>query len=90
MQPLSNSNISVTNIIATDACIDLVAGFDEKKIGFVGMSKTEFNFKLELPSRSFGVRMMPGAFYQLTGFPAAAAMDNFLNVEAAFKDYTIS
>ena len=87
MQPLSDCKLSVTNIIATDACIDLVVSFDEKNIGFVGMSKTEFNFELKLPNRSFGVRMMPGAFHQLTGLPAAAAMDTFLPIEAAFNDF---
>ncbi len=87
MQPLSERKLSVANIIATDACIDLVTGFDERSIGFVGMSTTEFNFELELPSRSFGVRMMPGAFHQLTGLPASAAMDSFLPVEAAFNDF---
>ncbi|MDL2300620.1 helix-turn-helix transcriptional regulator [Clostridiaceae bacterium OttesenSCG-928-D20] len=87
MQPMAERRLSVSNIIATDACIDLVANFDEKRIGFAGMSKTEFNYKLELPSRSFGVRMMPGAFHQLTGFPAYAAMDSFLPVEAAFDDF---
>ena len=87
MQPLSDRKLSVKNIIATDACIDLVASFDEKNIGFVGMSKTEFDFELELPSRSFGARMTPGAFHQLTGLPAAAAMDGFLPVEAAFKEF---
>ena len=87
MQPLSDRKLSVTNIIATDACIDLVASFDDKTIGFVGMSKTEFHFEVQLPSRAFGVRMMPGAFHQLTGFPASAAMDKFLPVETAFKDF---
>lgn len=87
MQPLTKTKLSVSNIIATDACIDLVASFDEKSIGFAGMSRTVFDFELELPSRSFGVRMMPGAFHQLTGLPAAAAMDNFLPIETVFTDF---
>lgn len=87
MQPITERKLSVSNIIATDACIDLVASFDEKNIGFVGMSKTEFDFEVEMPSRSFGVRMMPGAFYQLTGLPASAAMDSFLPIETAFSDF---
>ena len=90
MLPLSDCNLSVTNIIASDACIDLVANFDEKSIGFVGMSKTEFNFELKLPSRSFGVRMMPGAFYQLTNLAASAAMDTFLPVEDVFRNFDIA
>ena len=87
MQPLSEHKISVSNIIATDACIDLVASLDEKSIGFAGMSKTKFDFQLDLPSRSFGVRMMPGAFHQLTGLPASAAMDSFLPLESIFNDF---
>ena len=87
MHPLSNCRRSVKNIIATDACIDLVADLDDKRIGFAGMSKTDFNFELTLPNRSFGVRMMPGAFHQLTGLPASAAMDSFLPIEAAFREF---
>lgn len=87
MRHLSDRKAFVSNIIATDACIDLVANFDERRIGFAGMSKTEFNFKLELPNRFLGVRMVPGAFHQLTGLPATAAMDTFLPVEAVFKEF---
>lgn len=82
MQPLSDCKLSVENIIAADACIDLVVGYDEKSIGFAGMRKTEFHFKHDLPNRSFGARMMPGAFHQLTGLPAVAAMDTFLPMES--------
>lgn len=87
MLPLSDRSISITNIIATDACIDLVANYEAKEIGFAGMSKTTFDFNLELPSRSFGARLMPGAFHQITGLPASAAMDTFLPVDEAFKDF---
>lgn len=84
MQPLSGCMFSVENIIAADACIDLIVDYDEKNIGFAGMSRTEFHFRQDLPNRSFGVRMMPGAFHQLTGLPAAAAMDTFLPIESVF------
>lgn len=87
MQPLSDRQLSVENVIAADACIDIVAGYDEKKIGFAGMSKTEFDFKVDLPARFFGARLMPGAFHQLTGLPAAAAMDTFLPIETVFEDF---
>lgn len=87
MQPLSDRKLSTENIIVADACIDLVAGYDEKSIVFAGMSRTEFHFKMELPARSFGARLMPGAFHQLTGLPAAAAMNTLLPVESVFKDF---
>lgn len=87
MQSLSDSKLSVKNIIAIDACIDLVVNFDEKTIGFAGMSKTEFNFEVQLPTRSFGMRLTPGAFHQLTGLPADDAMDTFLPIEATIKDF---
>lgn len=87
MQPLNNTQLSIENVIATDACIDIVALFDEKTIGFAGMSRTEFHFRQDIPNRSFGARMMPGAFHQLTGFPATAAMDTFLPIEAVFGDF---
>ena len=87
MQPLSDRKLSVENVIAADACIDIVAGYDEKKIGFAGMRKTNFHFKVELPAWFIGARLMPGAFHQLTGLPAAAAMDTFLPIEAVFDDF---
>jgi len=90
MQPLTNSKLSVENVIAADACIDIVVLFDEKSIGFAGMSKTEFHFIHDLPNRSFGARLMPGAFHQITGLPATAAMNGFLPLEAVFKDFNKS
>lgn len=87
MIPLSDSKLFTENIIAADACIDLVVSYDEQKIGFAGMSKTDFHFKIELPSYTFGARMMPGAFCQLTGFPATAAMDTFLPIETVWADF---
>lgn len=87
MQPRSNQKVSIENIIVADACIDLVAGYDEKRIGFAGMSKTDYHFILDLPARFIGARLKPGAFYQLTGLPAAAAMDSFLPVEDVCKDF---
>lgn len=88
MQPRLKQKRTVSNIIVADACIDLVVNFDEKHIGFAGMSKTEFNFEYNLPSHSFGVRMMPGAFYQITGLLANTAMDNFLTAESVFNDFS--
>lgn len=90
MQPLSDERLFVENIVVADACIDLIVSYDDHEIGFTGMSKTNFNFKLKLPKRYIGARLMPGAFHQLTGLPAAAAMDSFLPVEAAFKDFNRS
>lgn len=87
MQPLTQSRLSVTNIIAADGCIDLVAAYDDRQIGFSGMSETDFNFEVELPKRYMGARLMPGAFHQLTGLPASAAMDTFLPVNSVFDDF---
>ena len=90
MQPITDRKLSVKNIIAADACIDIVVSYDEKSVGFVGMSKTEFHFKMDLPTRSFGVRMMPGAFRQLTGLSAVMAMDSYLPFKAVFDDFNKS
>lgn len=87
MRPISYTCLAVENIIVADACIDLVVEFDKKEIGFAGMRKTNFHYTLNLPSRCFGVRMMPGAFQQLTGFAAATAMDAFLPIEKVFSDF---
>jgi len=87
MQPLTDANVSIENVIVADACIDIVVDFDAKEICFAGMSQTEFHFILKLPNRSFGVRMMPGAFHQLTGLPATDAMEVLLPVEKVFSDF---
>lgn len=87
MRPLTDKRLTVNNIIAADGCIDLVVEFDGRMIAFVGMRKTVFDFKLDLPSRSFGVRMAPGAFHQLTGLPAVAAMDTLLPIAEVFPDF---
>ncbi|MCL2528949.1 MAG: AraC family transcriptional regulator [Coriobacteriia bacterium] len=68
----------VENIIVTDGCIDLVVEPSEERIGFSGMSITDFSYKLRLPAWFFGARLAPGVFHQLTGRPAADAMDCFL------------
>lgn len=81
MTPRTGKPILVENVITTDGCIDLVAAMDEKRIGFAGMSKTNFDFRVDLPARFMGARMKPGAFYRLTGRPATAAMDTFLPLD---------
>lgn len=87
MIPLSDQNLSVDNNIVADACIDLVANYEDGSIGFAGMSKTEFHFRIDLPACFFGARLVPGAFHQLTGLPASAAMDTFLPIESVFADF---
>lgn len=59
----------------------------KKKFGFAGKSKTDFHFTVELPALYMGARLMPGAFTQLTGFPASTAMDTFLPLEDVWKDF---
>ena len=78
MQAKNMEKRAIENIILADGCIDLVVLCDEKKIGFTGMRKTSFHFKVEVPGHSLGARLVPGAFHQLTGLPAVAAMDTFL------------
>ena len=87
MRPRTREKKVVENIIITDGCIDLVVDHDAGRIGFAGMSKTDFHYKLGLPAASFGARLKPGAFYALTGIPASNVMDTFLplaDFDAAF------
>lgn len=79
--------LSVTNVIVTDGCIDLVVSFDEQLIGFSGKSRTDFDYEITTPARYMGIRLMPGAFHQLTGRPADAAMDKFLPISRVFDDF---
>jgi AraC-like DNA-binding protein len=87
MRPLSNVEKIVENIIVADACIDLVADYDGKRIGFAGMSRTEFHFKINLPSYSMGIRFKPGAFHALTNISAKEAMDTFLPINVIDKKF---
>jgi AraC-like DNA-binding protein len=89
MQPHSDDEKTVENIIITDACIDLVADYDGKRIGFTGMSRTEFHFEISLPSQPFGVRFKPGAFHAITGISATDAMDVFLPIDAVYEDFDV-
>jgi len=87
MQPFSDSEKTVENIIVTDGCIDLVANYDGKQIGFAGMSKTNFHFKINLPSYAMGARLKPGAFHSITNISASEAMDTFLPINVIDKDF---
>ena len=87
MWPRHDVRSAVRNVIVADGCIDIVAAFDERQIGFSGMSRTEFEYEIECSARYFGVRLMPGAFHQLTGLPALVAMDQFLPFKEVFMDF---
>ncbi len=89
MMPCSGEELSLTNIIVMDGCIDLVVDFGHQLIGFAGMKKTDFDFTIKLPNRFLGLRLMPGIFHQLTNRPASEAMDNFLPLEDIFADFNI-
>jgi AraC-like DNA-binding protein len=89
MTPLTKREIEVDNVIVTDGCIDLVVEYDSKRIGYAGMSKTEFHYRIDSYSRSMGARLKPGAFHQLTGLPAGAAMDTFLPLDTADKAFDV-
>jgi AraC-like DNA-binding protein len=78
MDLLSPEASEVENIIITDGCIDLVADFGSHQLGFAGMSKTDFHYRIDLPTKCLGARMKPGAFRQLTGLSAKMAMNAFL------------
>jgi AraC-like DNA-binding protein len=87
MTPLNKRKIEVDNVIVTDGCIDLVLEYDRGLIGYAGMSKTEFHYKIDSAARCMGARLKPGAFHQLTGLPAGAAMDAFLPLDVADKAF---
>lgn len=87
MQSTTPHTADIENIIVADACVDFIIDFNNKKIGFVGMSKTNFEFKVKTPCRYFGVRIKPGAFYALTGIAASEAMDNFIPLDTFYSDF---
>ncbi|HCC38222.1 MAG TPA: AraC family transcriptional regulator [Treponema sp.] len=89
MRPISNNTITVENIIVADGCIDLIVDCNGKNIGFAGMSKTNFNFKINMPNYFIGARLKPGAFHLLTNIPASSAMDNFLPITAFDNDFDV-
>ena len=87
MQPLTDEQKSVEDIIVADACIDLVADYGRKWIGFVGMSKTDFDFKINGSSYLIGARFKPGAFHEITKIAANEAMDIFLPLSTVDKNF---
>jgi len=87
MHSVTKYAAAVRNIVVSDACIDIVADYKNQVIGFSGMSRTEFNYTFSLPAYFIGARLMPGAFHQLTGLPAAAAMDRFLPFGEVCQDF---
>lgn len=89
MIPFTNKKIQIDNIIITDGCIDIVVDFNNKIIGFSGMSKTNFHFQINLPNRFMGLRLMPGAFHQITGILSHAAMDKFLPISEVYSDFNL-
>ncbi len=78
---------TAVNTIVMDGCVDLVVDFDSKNIGFAGMSKTDFEFKITSPCNYFGIRFMPGIFYELTGIDTSEVMDAFVPLESVFSDF---
>ncbi|MGM0123775.1 hypothetical protein IGI37_001149 [Enterococcus sp. AZ194] len=90
MLPLENKSTQLENIIILDGCIDLVVDFEEQRIGFSGMSQTDLHFPIRLPRKFMGLRLMPGAFHQLTGRKAIEAMDNFLSITEVYTEFDAS
>jgi AraC-like DNA-binding protein len=66
--------------ILIQGTIDIGFDLDNKWVGFGNVSETDFNFTWQLPFRNFGIRLKPGAFYQLTGIPATSIMDDFISL----------
>ncbi|MDH6365005.1 AraC-like DNA-binding protein [Enterococcus sp. PF1-24] len=87
MLPSEKTSKSMKNIIIADACIDIIVDFEKEQIGFSGMSQTDFDFKVVDSGKSFGIRLLPGVFHQLTGLSAMVAMDNFLEFSAVFLEF---
>lgn len=87
MTPIKNEIISLDNIIILDGCVDLIVDFDNQVIGFSGMSESNFHFRIQLPSRFMGLRLMPATFHQLTGKHSREAMDNFLSLAEIYTDF---
>ncbi|MCL2846485.1 MAG: helix-turn-helix domain-containing protein [Firmicutes bacterium] len=87
MIPKMDERNTVTNVIVTDGCIDLVADFKYGEIGFAGFGKTLFDDKIKTPSRYMGARLKPGAFHAITGLDASMAMDKFLPLSRADKNF---
>jgi len=80
-KPLTQKKMSASSVILTDGCIDLVVLCDDRKVGYSGISKTNFNYIDDLPATAFGARLKPGAFEQLTKASAKKAMDAFLPLD---------
>jgi len=86
---ITNNRNCITNIVIADGCIDLVVDYDQKQIGYAGMSETRYDFKINLPSRSFGARLKPGAFHVLTGISAAKALNDYLPIHITDKHFKV-
>jgi len=89
MQPLTEKEALVENIIIADGCIDLIADFGEKQIIYCGMRKTDFNSKINSPAYLFGARFKPGAFYAITNVHATEAMDTFIQINKIDANFDI-
>lgn len=89
MTSLPNTDECVDNIIIPDGCIDLIVDYKNKRIGYAGMSKTSFHFKISPNSQYLGVRMKPGAFNQLTQVSAYQVMDKFIPINDIDHDFDL-
>jgi AraC-like DNA-binding protein len=89
MQPASELKTTADNIIVADGCIDLVVDYYKRQIAYCGMSKTEYNSKINLPAYLFGARFKPGAFYTLTNIHATEAMDTFVQINEIDMNFDV-
>uniref|UniRef100_UPI000BE2CECB helix-turn-helix domain-containing protein n=1 Tax=Lactiplantibacillus plantarum TaxID=1590 RepID=UPI000BE2CECB len=64
-----------------------IVDFGKEKIGFSGMSSTDFEFTIKLPTKFMGLRLVPNTFTMLTGRSASEAMDTFLLLSDVYSDF---
>lgn len=88
MQSIRILDKTIYNYILPDLCIDIVVDFSKKTICFAGFSKETIPFELNKKIDFMGIRLKPGAFYNLFGIPADKIMDSpipFSKIEKKFN-----
>lgn len=79
----------IYNNILPDACIDIVISFTDKTILFAGYSRETVPLELKGNVDFMGVRMKPGAFYNLFRISADKIMDNPASFSDIEKDFDL-
>ena len=79
--------ITLKETILMQGTIDIGFDLDNRWIGFGGVKRTDFEFPWVFPFRNFGIRLKPGAFYQLTNVPASSIMDDFIPLASIDENF---